>query len=141
MSRSTGWQRPAVPPAESTSHPGKNEREHPVGIWVFGAAVGGWRGTTSSPREVTISSIRCAFLLMARRCFIMPSFLRIVQENRGSGRSQCHKYGDRYRSNRESSRSNGDWDARYLITERTLGDDTRPRTGDGHSKCGNRIWC
>src|SRR5579862_5221587 len=139
MSRSTGWHRPAVPPAESTSHPGKNEREHPVGMCVFGAAVGAWRATTSSRREVTISSIRRAFLLMARRCFIMPSFLRIVQENRGLGRSRCHKYGDRYRSNRESSRSNGDLDAPYLRNERTLRDDTRPRTGDGPSKCGNRI--
>ena len=31
MSRSTGWHRPAVPPAASTSQPGENTKLQPVG--------------------------------------------------------------------------------------------------------------
>src|SRR5215472_1466995 len=71
MSRSTGWQSPAVPPAASTSQPGVNISEHPMG--TCGCCCGcGFCNATTSARE-TSRSIRAAFLFNGRRCFISSS--------------------------------------------------------------------
>src|SRR5277367_6957361 len=74
MSRSTGVHKPAVPPAASTSQPGEKMKAQPVGICVLGLdSRSPCIANTSSLVDSTRSSMRCAFLLTARMCFIVPS--------------------------------------------------------------------
>src|SRR5580698_683835 len=79
MSRSTGAHNPAAPPAASTSHPGEKTKLQPVGTCMPGVGVfSPCIAKTSSLKDATWSSIRCAFLLIGRRCFTRSLLLRAL---------------------------------------------------------------
>src|ERR1700742_4901128 len=139
MSRSTGWQSPAVPPAESTSQPGEKERAHPIGTW--GRCVGFCcRPTTSLSSESTNSPIRRAFLLRGRMCLIVLSFPQTSVRIRGSLRLLRHIYSNRYQSNRESNRSSADSRGRCLHNEQTPHDGIRRHRADAQNNYDNRTF-
>src|SRR5262245_28440299 len=66
-SRSTGWQRPAVPPVRSASHPGENTSEQPIG--KCGSSGGPVRCSATTSGAVACS-MRTALRLTALRCVI-----------------------------------------------------------------------
>src|SRR3954465_7497272 len=83
MSRSTGWQRPAVPPFESASQPGEKTSEQPSG--KCGAICGGrCSATTSFFSSSTCSRTRCALRLMAFKCDMSPRFT-LIRKRVGAG--------------------------------------------------------